>query len=217
VIVRDLLPHPITTGTEAPGSDGGHVPWTDEQVAFAERFARPHLARVITLAANTGQRGSDLVRMRWSDVETIEGRPGINVTQKKTGLVLWVPFPRELMLAVAKWERRPGYILLKEDGHPFTREQLSDQWLRERDTKPALRPLSEAGLVLHGLRGTAVLRLRRAGVSIPLICDSVGMSPVMVARYCRFSEQRKNAMAAVYQLDRTAREQAADATKKNRN
>jgi integrase len=216
-IVRDLLPHPITTGTEAPGSDGGHVPWTDEQVAFAERFARPHLARVITLAANTGQRGSDLVRMRWSDVETIEGRPGINVTQKKTGLVLWVPFPRELMLAVAKWERRPGYILLKEDGHPFTREQLSDQWLRERDTKPALRPLSEAGLVLHGLRGTAVLRLRRAGVSIPLICDSVGMSPVMVARYCRFSEQRKNAMAAVYQLDRTAREQAADATKKNRN
>jgi integrase len=81
--------------------------------------ARPHLARVITLAANTGQRGSDLVRMRWTDIEEVDGRPGINVTQQKTGLVIWVPFTQELMAAVATWERRPGFILIKEDGHPF--------------------------------------------------------------------------------------------------
>jgi hypothetical protein len=59
-LVRDLLPSAISTGTEAPGGDGGHVPWTDDQVALAEEHARPHLSHVITLAANTGQRGSDL-------------------------------------------------------------------------------------------------------------------------------------------------------------
>lgn len=32
-IVRDLLPQPITMGTEVIKSDGGHTPWTDEQVA----------------------------------------------------------------------------------------------------------------------------------------------------------------------------------------
>jgi integrase len=215
-LVRDLLPHAISTGTEAPGSDGGHVPWTDDQVAFAERHARPHLARVITLAANTGQRGSDLVKMRWSDIEEFERRPGINVRQVKTGLEIWVPFTRQLMTAISTWERRPGFILLKEGGHPFTRQQLSDQWLRERDTRPALAPLQEAGLVIHGLRGTAVVRLRRAGATVPQICDMVGMSPQMVTRYCRYSVQRENALAAVHILDRTAGERSLADGKKNR-
>jgi hypothetical protein len=62
-IVRDFLPRPITTGVEIGHSDGGHIPWTDEQVAAAERHCRADLARVVTLAANTGQRGSDLVLM----------------------------------------------------------------------------------------------------------------------------------------------------------
>jgi integrase len=56
---------------------------------------------MVTLAANTGQRGSDLVRMRWTDIEEYEGRPGINVTQRKTGLVIWIPMTQELMAASA--------------------------------------------------------------------------------------------------------------------
>jgi integrase len=205
-IVRDLLPRPITLGTEAPGTDGGHVPWTDDQVAFAEQHAAPALARVVTLAANSGQRVSDLVKMRWSDIEEVDGRPGINVCQMKTGLEIWVPFTTPLMAALATWERRPGFILLKKDGHPWNRHELSNQWLRARDTQAALAPLKEVGLVMHGLRGTAVVRLRRAGATIPQICDMVGMSPQMVKRYCRYSDQRENALAAVHILDRTALE-----------
>lgn len=205
-IVRDLLPYPITLGTEAQGSVGGHMPWTDEHVALAERHAKPHLSRIITLAANTGQRGSDLVRMRWTDIEEYEGRPGINVTQRKTGLVIWVPMTQELMAAMRSWERRPGYFILKEDGQPFTRPQLSDQWLRERDSNNALASLAKAGLSMHGLRATACVRLRRAGANTGQIADMVGMSEQMVKRYCRFSEQRKNALAAVHYLDRTGAE-----------
>lgn len=201
-LVRDLLPYPITTGTEAVGSEGGHEPWTDEQVALAEQHAKPHLSRIITLAANTGQRGSDLVRMRWTDIETYEGRPGINVSQRKTGLVIWVPMTQELMGAVRTWDRRPGFLILKEDGKPFTRPQLSDQWLRERDGNPLLVSLAKAGLSMHGLRATAVVRLRRAGASTGQIADMVGMSEPMVNRYCRFSKQRDNALAAVHYLDR---------------
>lgn len=206
-IVRDLLPYPITLGTEAAGGDGGHMPWTDEHVALAEQHAKPHLARAVTLAANTGQRGSDLVRMGPTDQETYEGRPGINVTQRKTGLVIWIPMTQELMAAVRGWERRPGPFILKEDGQPMTRPQLSDQWLRERDSNAALAPLATAELSMHGLRATACVRLRRAGANTAQIADMVGMSEQMVKRYCRFSEQRKNALAAVHYLDRTPREQ----------
>jgi integrase len=206
-IVRDLLPQPITLGVEIGRSHDGHKPWTDEQVRLAETHARPELARVVTLAANTGQRGSDLVKMRWTDLEDYNGRTGINVTQLKTGRQIWVPITQELASAMAQWERRPGFILLRPTGIPWTRKALTWAWIVERDGNPALRPL--AGLVLHGLRATACVRLLRAGANTRRIADMVGMSEPIVGRYCRFSVQRENASAAVLYLDRTSRERAA--------
>jgi integrase len=208
-IVRDLIPRPITLGTEAPGTDGGHIPWTDEQVGLAELRAAPYHSRVVTMTVNTGQRGSDLVRMRWTDLQEHEGVPGINVTQTKTGLKIWTPFTQDLIGAVAMWERRPGFILLKRDGQPFSNwQQLSDHWIGKRDGNPELAPLRDAGMRIHGLRGTAVVRLRRGGATIPQISDMVGMSEQMVKHYCRYSEQRENALAAVHVLDRTAIERS---------
>jgi integrase len=200
-IVRELLPSPITIGVEIETSDDGHIPWTDNQVALAEQFASESYSRVVTLAANTGQRGSDLVKMRWTDIEEINGRPGINVKQKKTGRELWIPFTQPLIAAIATWERRPGFILLRPTGIPWTRHRLSDAWRLEVRRKPALEPL--AGLVIHGLRATACVRLSRAGATTRQISDMVGMSEGMVARYCRHSSQRENALAAVLHLDRT--------------
>jgi len=200
-IVRRLLPWPVTTGTEAPGSDGGHEPWTDDQVELAERESRPHISQIITLSVNTGQRNSDVIKMRWTDLEVFEGRMGINVIQKKTGVRIWIPLTQKLADALEQWERRPGFIALKENGMPWERHQATLQWARERDTKPALAPLKAAGLVLHGLRATAVVRLRRAGATTGQIKDMVGMSEPMVGRYCRMSVQRENALAAVHYLD----------------
>lgn len=201
-LVRDLLPFPITTGTETVKGGDGHRPWLDGQVAIAERYARPDLARVITLAANTGQRGSDLFRMRWSDIEVVNGRPGINVIQRKTGLQLWIPMTEPLMAAIDRWEKRPAPLLLKQNGEPWdSRHQLSEAWTRERDRNPNLA--SCAGLVLHGLRATAIIRLRRAGATAPQISDMIGLSVPMIERYCRFASQKDSALAAVHMLDMT--------------
>lgn len=206
-LVRDYLPHPITTGVQLiePDPDAGHIPWTDAQVATAEHYAPPHLARFVTLAANTGQRGSDLVKMRWSDIEKVEGVPGINVTQKKTGLALWIPFTNALQTAMAAWERRPGFILNRVDGLPYpNRKALYADWVGERDRNRDLKGCAE--LTPHGLRATAVIRLRRAGCPPTLIADFVGMSVKMVENYCKLSEKKINALAAVHYLNRTSRE-----------
>jgi integrase len=207
-VIRDLLPHPVMTGTYTARSKGGRKPWPDEQIALAERHVRADLARVVTLMANTGQRGSDVVKMSRSDFRTHEGHPGINVKQKKTGLEIWIPFTRELIAVIETWEVRPGYLVLQRNGKPFTRERLSVYWDDERATNPALAPLLEAGCTLHGLRATAVVRLRRAGANAQQIADMVGMSVPMVERYCRFANQKDNALAAVHYLDRTRTEQA---------
>lgn len=199
-IVRDLLVYPITTGVERERSHEGHKPWSDEQVALAQAHARLELSRVITLGANTGQRGSDLVKMCWTDIEIYNGHEGINVTQVKTGKQIWIPITQELTAAMARWQRQPGPILRRPTGIAWTRKALTWAWICERESNPMLAPLS--GLVLHGLRATACVRLLRAGANTRQIADMVGMSEAIVARYCRFSAQRENASAAVLHLDR---------------
>lgn len=200
-IMRDLLPRQITLGTEIVGSKGGHLPWTDEQIALAESVASPYLARAITLGANLGQRGSDLILMRWTDIEIYKGRPGINVTPMKLqGRVkLWVPFTRALIDVMETWEREPGFILKKPDGSFFeNRQQLTDHWHHERQ-RPELESVRH--LHIHGLRGAAVVRLKRSGATIPEICAMIGMTPKTIEVYCRFSVQAENAVAAVARLD----------------
>jgi len=201
-VVRDLLPHPITLGTQVVGSDDGHEPWTEKEVAAAIEHARPDLARAVLLAVSTGQRGSDIVKMRWSDLGEYNGRQGINVTQKKTGVQLLVPFSSEFTGLVAKWEKHPPFFLvLAPDGRQFTRNRLSHDWTKERDNNPKLQLHKARGLVLHGLRATAVVRLNGQGATTLEISSMIGMSEPMVARYCRLANKNRLAMQAMDRID----------------
>lgn len=200
-IVRELLPGnrvPITYGVELGKSDGAHTPWTDEQVAYAQSAVPPCLARGITLGANTGQRGSDLIAMQWDHIKNQHGHPGIWVTQKKTKLTIWVPFTPELIAATNEWQRDPWerqrkFLFRKSNGEPYAnRQQLTDAWWRERVRHPQLRHL-----VMHGLRGAAVMRLQAMNCEVPTIAAVVGMSHKMVERYTRKAEQVTKAMVAV--------------------
>jgi integrase len=211
-VVRDLLPRPITTGVETGKPRGGHTPWTEAQVELGERYANPALSRAITLGAHTGQRGSDLIRMGPTDIETYNGVAGINVTQQKTGRQVWIPINSTLAAAMATWERRPGPFLLKPMGKPWTREALTHAWIWEREHNQKLEELRTPGLVLHGLRGHACVRLRRSGATPMQIADMVGMSVPMVEKYCRLSAQKENASAAVIHLERTIKDRKDDRT-----
>jgi integrase len=208
-VVEDFLPPEMMRGVKTLASDGAHEPWSDVHVEVAERvlaYPRPDLARLITLGANTGQRASDLIKMRWGDIETYDGVPGINVRQQKTGKILWIPMTDELEAAIASWPRGTpaAPLVTKRDGEAYTRNQLSVQWYRVRASMPALGEHERLGLSFHGLRSTAVIRLRRKNLREPLIADMVGMSPIMVHRYCRRAEQRENALEAVRTLRKPA-------------
>lgn len=213
-IARDHLPRQICLGVETKEAKGGHIPWTQEQVELAERYARPDLARAVTLAANTGQRGSDLVRMCWTDIEAFDGVKGITVKQRKTGREVWIPVTSTLATAMATWERRPGPILTKQDGRPWKREDLTNSWNLHRTSNRALEALWYLGpnhdqpARLHGLRGYACVQLLRSGANTSQVSDMVGMSEPMVAKYTRFSSQKANAAAAVIHLERMIQERS---------
>jgi integrase len=68
------------------------------------------------------------------------------------------------------------------------------------------------GCTLHGLRATAVIRLKRAGLNEGMISDIVGMSTAMVARYTRFENKRASGKAALIILAEHAAKKNAKAT-----
>lgn len=202
-LLRNLLPHAITVrGMELVGSDGGFDPWTDDQIRTALDNVPPHLRRVIKLEINTGQRSSDIIRMRWSDLEEIDGRLGINVRTQKTDLPLWIPFLEDFAEEVRGWVRQSPIIVLDKSGIPYaTRNRLSQEWGLERDTNPALVALRSPPKVLHGLRSSTVVRLRKLGLTELQISSLIGMSEKMVHRYSRHANQKTMAAASVEHLE----------------
>jgi integrase len=198
-LARDWIAVPLTAGSDRVVTGGGHKPWTDEQVAAAHRCLAGDIRKGVMLMLYTGQRGSDMVRMGWPMID--EG--GFSLKQQKTGVEVWCPIVPELAAEMATWEKAPGPFVKQPDGRakgrPYTRKLFSIHFDKARESIPEL-----AGVTLHGLRATAVIRLRRAGCSTLEIESIVGMSAPMIARYCRFDDKKKTGQAAVVRLAKAA-------------
>jgi integrase len=193
--VRDHIEHSVTEGVKPYAKEHGHKPWTPVQIEAALAKLTGVIRRGVVLYLWTGMRGSDAVRLGWTDID--EG--GFSYTSQKTDREVFCPIVPELEAEMATWQKRPGPFLYQEggraDGHRYTRKLFSKHFAEERDKIPEL-----AGVTLHGLRCTAVIRLRRAGLSTGQIGDIVGMSLPMIERYCRFADRKASGKAALLTL-----------------
>lgn len=196
---QDLIDKSLVEGVKAYKLKGGHKPWTAEQIQAAKSGLQGVVRRGLMLYLYTGQRGSDIVKLGPTHVD--EG--GFSIKQQKTGREVWCPIVPELATEMATWDRRPGPYVRQDDGATYTRNLFWDHFDQQREDIPEL-----AEVTLHGLRCTAVIRLRLAGLSVPQISDIVGMSLATVQRYCRFADRKESGKAALVMLDerRTAKE-----------
>lgn len=200
--VRDHIDQSLTEGVRPYAKDTGHKPWTPEQIDVALKKLTGVIRRGVALYLWTGMRGSDAVRIGWTDID--DG--GFSFRSQKTSRDVWCPIVPELATEMATWQKRPGPFLYqdggKASGNRYTRKLFSTHFAEARDKIPEL-----SGVTLHGLRCTAVIRLRREGLSTAQIGDIVGMSLPMIERYCRFADRKTSGKAALLVLERTAREQ----------
>lgn len=196
---QDLIDKSLVEGVKAYKLKGGHKPWTKEQISAADRGLEGVIRRGFLLYLYTGQRGSDIVKLGPTHVD--DG--GFSLKQHKTGREVWCPIVPELAAEMATWTRRPGPYIVQADGAVYTRNLFWDHFDQARENIPEL-----ADVTLHGLRCSAVIRLRQAGLSVPQISDIVGMSLATVQRYCRFADRKESGKAALIMLDerRTAKE-----------
>lgn len=202
---RDHVEWSLTEGVVPYSVTGGHQPWTPEQINAALTGLTGVVRKGFILYKCTGMRGSDVVRLG----PTMIDDGGFDLGwrgQVKTGVRPWCPILPELAAEMATWEKRPGPFLLQEGGRahgkPYTRKLFWTHFKQQADKIPEL-----AGVTLHGLRATAVIELRRAGLEIGQIGDIVGMSLPMIERYCRFADRKTSGQAALLTLKGTRGEQ----------
>lgn len=168
-----------------------YAPWPWEIIHAARDDLigrnRADLWWVLALALYTGQRLGDCLAMRWS---AINQAGLIAVTQQKTGKHLLVPLHRDLRAVLDVVPRRAVTILTTNDGTPW--RAFHSAWSKNRP-----RVVSDAGLVLHGLRKSAVVFLLEAGCTVPETAAITGQGHRMVEHYAQRVNQSKLAAAAV--------------------
>lgn len=170
--------------------------WTEDEIAsYRARWPLGSKQRTaFELFLNTGQRRSDVVRMRWPDV-TSDNR--MRVTQQKTGRNLLIPLHRDLIDALAHAERAHITIVTTVYAKPFTVDGFS-QFMRDA--------IEEAGLPLacqpHGLRKATGRRLAEAGATARMIMAILGHTTLAEAeRYTEEADQAELAEAAMRRLE----------------
>jgi hypothetical protein len=184
----DLISQSFVEGVKTYKTNGGHKPWTAEQLAAADKLLTGTVRQGYLLYRYTGQRGSDVVKLG----PTLVDEGGFNLKQQKTKRDVWCPILPELAAEMNTWPRRAGPYLLQENGRPYTRKRYWEHFDEARENIPEL-----ADVTLHGLRCSAVIHLRRAGLAVPQISDIVGMSLATVQRYCRFADRKESGKAAL--------------------
>jgi integrase len=165
-------------------------PWKPDEIKTFQAHAPEEMRLAMDLALYTGQRLSDVIKMRWNQIT--DG--GIEVTQQKTGEKVWIPLHKNLLATLRKIKTKKSItILTSATGKPYKADYLKHEF------KEALR---KAGLpddlVFHGLRKTAAMMLAEAGCTTEQIKSITGhRTDQMAAYYSKQANQKVLARAAI--------------------
>jgi site-specific recombinase XerD len=133
--------------------DSGHSPWTEQGYAYVMRHAPTNLLRMAFLGRATGQRISDLVKMRPADLAA----DGINVRiGKLRDKPHFVPLTAAQMSEIKSWGVRDLEFFISGSGRRYTTNAINKAWNKWREASP----ISDQTMTVHGLRTTKIADLR---------------------------------------------------------
>jgi integrase len=185
-----------------PCSEGGKLyhgtradkVWTDADLALFLAVAPRQVRLLMKLALETGQRQGDVRKLTWASYDGAT----IKVRQRKTGAYVSVPVSDELKDELDSAPRLSPVIAVNSDGRPWTESGLQSAW------RVATLRAGVTGLTFHDLRGTAVVRLARAGCNVVEIYSITGHKPgdvqsILTAHY--LPQDREVARNAIDKLN----------------
>jgi integrase len=168
----------------------GHRAWTDDERACFEAFwALGTLPRTIyACALYSGQRRSDLVRIKWADVVG----DSFMLTQQKTDKPLVLPILPAWRQALDATPRNGEYVISTRSGGPRALKGITvdfRNWTEAAGLK---------GCTLHGLRKTLGKILAEHGATTRELMDTLGHDSIAHAElYSREADQARLARSAM--------------------
>ena len=133
-----------------------HRAWSDEAMEKFIATAPEHMRLAMLLLWLSGQRGGDVVKMRWSDFDGT----GLSVRPEKTnGDADAEPnyhvCPEPLREALLAAPRCGEFILTKSNGEPWASANLLGKAIRRELVKAGLAATGATTFTMHGLRKRA--------------------------------------------------------------
>ena len=157
---------------------------TDDDLRMLIDCAAPHLKPILTLALITGMRKSEILKMKWKDINFNLGTIRVPVENSKTKRERFVPIDSNLIAILDSIERKGDYVFLNSE----TGKNIMEI---KRAFKTALKTVGIEGLRFHDLRHLAAYRLVKV-TDIVTASKILGHADVkMTLRYCHPSEKDK--------------------------
>jgi integrase len=171
--------------------DRAEIIWTDADIAHVKQACTAEMAHAIDLAAASGLRLGDLLRLSWSHV----GSDAIVImTSKSNGKrEAVVPLYDDLRAVLARIPKRSTRVLTNSRGRPWLPGSFSTLFIRAKQAAD----MADADLHFHDLRGTAATRFYIAGLSERVIAEIMGWTEASVASIIRKYVDRSAATRAV--------------------
>jgi integrase len=180
-------------------ADRSAIIWTDADIVRIKQSCTAEIAHAIDLAAATGLRRGDLLRLSWSHVHEHE----IVIPTSKSGrrVDARIPLHADLRSVLARIPKRSPTVLTNSMGRPWkTGDGIGAGFVRAR---------KRAGigdeLHFHDLRGTAATRFYVAGLDKRVIAEILGWTEGSVDNIIRkYVDRTAATKAAIRLLDKRA-------------
>jgi integrase len=210
-VLRRLLNYALDRGSrfgltvnpaQRPGrlwraADDANRPWTDHELETMLASATRPVALMVALAAHTGQREGDALRLTWTAYDGAR----ITVRQSKTKQLVALTVHPRLKAILDALPRHAVTIVTGARGKPLTQSGFQTLFQRER------KRLGLTGITFHGLRHMVGVRLAEAGATETEIAAVLGHRTLsMVQHYTRQARQTALADAALARLANKAGE-----------
>jgi integrase len=186
-------------------SDRSEIIWLPEDIAALATVAPPEVMHAVMLAATTGLRQGDLVRLTWNCVKDDHIHlPGTS----KNDIEAYIPLYAELRAVLGTIPKRSPTILTNSLKTPWGDDKGKDDgkhlrkaFGRAKNKLPAeFEHLKDKHF--HDLRGTAATKFYLAGLTVRVIAEIMAWEEETVDKIIRKYVGRKAAtMAVIRQLN----------------
>jgi integrase len=162
-------------------TDRSEIIWTDGDIVQLKKTCRPEVGWAVDLAAHTGLRESDLLRLCWSHMRPEEGAIVLSTGKSRDRREAYIPLYDALRAILTTIPKRGPMILTNTRGRPWTRNGFGTAINRAKHAAG----LEDRDLHFHDLRGTAATRFYVAGIPERVIAEIMGWEEEHVRKIIR--------------------------------